>query len=569
MTFWDGTQWLPENPRTASAKNVRFTRVTAWLATAAMVLVPVLVATQADSAHAGSARFVVSPSTVTIGTRFTAKGTGFVAGSSYALVLDTGKVLATVKANRRGAFSAKAKVPAAAPGQHRIDAVLSAAGGTGPAKDPTPLGFVVATVTLTIQQDAPEPTPAPTPTPDPAPESTPDPTATPDPAPESTPAPTPAPTATPEPKTTSAPASAASPTATATPVSTSTSAPITTPTPAPTAKPTPSPTASPAPTPQPTPAPETGVYYVTTTGSDTGLGSGSSPWKTIGKAVATAPSGSVIRIEGGTYASFAVTRSGLTIEAAAGHLVTVAGGTTAISITAADTTIRSLRVTGASVQGIRVADTSDITLSDLTVVDNQGHGITVIRTARAQVRESRILSNSMAGIRELDGTTAGRYTNNVIADNGRDGDPYNGDGIVLQGVGALVVGNTIVRNGDSDIYEHGIYASSVARDYRIESNTLRDNSASGIKASGSGRVVGNVVSGSVRGIVFADSGGSVVVTRNTVDATLYSILVTSNCDLARYVSEDNVFALERFGYLGQALTLTGWRAQTGLDLTSR
>jgi hypothetical protein len=100
----------------------------------------------------------------------------------------------------------------------------------------------------------------------------------------------------------------------------------------------------------------------------------------------------------------------------------------------------------------------------------------------------------MAGIHELDGTIAGRYTNNVIADNGHDGDPCNGDGIVLQGPG-IVVGNTIVPNGDSDIDEHGIYASSVAVDYRIETNTLRDNAASGIKASGCGRVTGNVVSG--------------------------------------------------------------------------
>ena len=277
----------------------------------------------------------------------------------------------------------------------------------------------------------------------------------------------------------------------------------------------------------------------------------------------------MIRVDGGTYAGFSVTRSGLTIEATSGELVTVSGGTTAISITAANTTVRGLRVTGASVQGIRVADTSDVKLSDLTVEANGGHGITIIRTARPEVRDSRIRSNSMAGIRELDGTIAGRYTNNVIADNGHDGDPYNGDGIVLQGSGGFVVGNTIVRNGDSDIYEHGIYASSVAVDYRIESNTLRDNSASGIKASGTGRVTGNVVSGSVRGVVFADAGGSVVVTGNTLDATLYAILVTSNCDLSRYTSDDNDIILERFGYIGQALTLPGWRAQTGLDMTSQ
>ena len=555
MTFWDGTRWTPENPHPAPIQNPRFARVTAWLATAAMILVPVLVAIPNHSVQAGSAQLVVSPTTVTVGARFTAKGTGFAAGSSYALILDTGsKVLATVKANGRGAFSVRAKAPNVDAGQHRVDAVLTTAGGAGANKDATAIGSVVASVTLTIEADAPAPTPAPTATP----------------MPTATPAPTPAPTATPRP--TATPAPTASPTPAATPAPTTAPTPTATASPAPTPTPTSAPTVAPTPTataaPTPTPVPEAGVLHVATTGSDSGSGSAASPWKTIGKAVSTAPSGSVIRVDGGSYASFSVTRSGLTIEATNGELVTVSGGTTTITITAADTTIRGLRVTGASVQGIRVADTSDVTLSNVTVEANQGHGITIIRTARPAVRDSRIRSNSMAGIRELDGTIAGRYTNNVIADNGHDGEPYNGDGIVLQGSGGFVVGNTIVRNGDSDIYEHGIYASSVAVDYRIESNTIRDNAASGIKASGTGRVTGNIVSGSVRGVVFADTGGAVIVTGNSLDATLYAILVTSNCDLSRYTSDANDIITERFGYIGQALTLPGWRAQTGLDLTS-
>ncbi len=472
MTFWDGTRWSADDPHSARNENTRFTRITAWLATAAMVLVPVLVAIPSDAARAGSAQLVVSPSTVTVGARFTARGTGFAAGSSYAVTLDTGKVLATVKANGRGTFSAKAKVPAVAPGQHRVDAVLKAAGGTGAAKDATPVGSVVTTTTLIIEADVAESTPAPTPTPRP----TPDPT----------PAPTAAPTATPRPTATPKPTPTPSPTPTAPPAPTRTPAPTPTATPAPTSDPTSHPTASPTPivTPTPTPATETGIFHVATTGNDASAGTATSPWRTLAKAVATAPGGSLIRVDGGTYAGFAITRPGLTIEAASGELVTISGGTTAISITAADTAIRGLRVTGASVQGIRVADTSDVTLSDLTVEANQGHGITVIRTARPDVRDSRIRSNSMAGIRELDGTTLGRYTNNVITDNGHDGDPYNGDGIVLQGVGGLVVGNTILRNGDSDTFEHGIYASSVAVDYRIQFNTLRDNGASGSRHPG-------------------------------------------------------------------------------------
>ena len=563
MTFWDGTRWSPETPDPTPPQKARFARITAWLATAAMVVVPVLAAIPSDMAQAGSAQLVVSPSNVAVGSRFTAKGSGFTPGSSYALTLTAGsKVIVTVKASGKGTFSARAKAPAVDPGQYRLDAILQTAGGAGANKDATAIGAVVASVTLTIVADAPDPTPAPTATP----RSTA--TATPTPAPTAAPTPTPRPTPSPAPT--------AAPTAAVTPAPTSNPSPTPTVSPAPTPRPTSAPTATPTPTespspttaPTPTPRPETGVFHVATTGSDGGSGSAASPWKTIGKAVGTAPAGSVIRVDGGSYAGFSVTRPGLTIEATSGELVTVSGGTTAITITAADTTLRGVRVTGASVQGIRVADTADVTLTDLTVEGNQGHGITIIRTVSPTVQDSRIRSNAMAGIRELDGTISGRYANNVIADNGHDGEPYNGDGIVLQGSGALVLGNTIVRNGDSDIYEHGIYASSVAVGYRIESNTLRDNSASGIKASGSGSVTGNVVSGSVRGVVFADAGGPVVVTGNTLDATLYAILVTSNCDLSRYTSDANDIITERFGYIGQALTLPGWRAQTGLDLTS-
>ena len=285
--------------------------------------------------------------------------------------------------------------------------------------------------------------------------------------------------------------------------------------------------------------------------------------------MATAPGGSTIRIFGGTYDPFTVRRAYLTIRPVSGDTVTVSGGTTAITIYASDTVVRDLRVTNASGQGLWVDSVSDVLLSGLTVEDNLGHGIQIIRSARVEVSDSKIRSNLHSGLRELDGTSAGRYLRNVITDNGHDGAAYNGDGVLLQGSGGLVRGNTILRNGDSTIYEHGIYAASVATSYRIEDNIIRDNGASGIKASGSGTVTGNTISGSPRGIVFADDGGTVHVTGNSVGATQYAILVTSNCNLTRYVSDYNTFVLKRFGYLGQALDLAGWRSQTGLDLHSQ
>ena len=250
--------------------------------------------------------------------------------------------------------------------------------------------------------------------------------------------------------------------------------------------------------------------------------------------------------------------------AASGVQPAVEGGSTGISIKAADVTVRGLRVTGATNQGVWVDSASDVVLEGLRVDRNLGHGIQIIRSSGVRVTDSDVSSNDMSGLRELDGTTGGVYANNTITDNGHDGQPYNGDGVLLQGSGAVVTGNTILGNGDHTTYEHGIYAATVASGYQIRGNTIRDNAASGIKASGEGLVRDNTVSGSVRGIVFADDGGTVTVTYNSISATTYAILVTSNCNLDRYASDYNAFGLKTFGYNGP-LSFPLWKSTTGLD----
>ena len=90
---------------------------------------------------------------------------------------------------------------------------------------------------------------------------------------------------------------------------------------------------------------------------------------------------------------------------------------------------------------------------------------------------------------------------------------------------------------------------------------------SGIKASGQGTVTANTISGSVRGIVFADDGGIVTVSGNTISASTYAILVTSNCVLSRYRSDNNLFGTKVFGLNGP-VDLATWRLLTGLDLHS-
>lgn len=479
--------------------------VAAGLLAVVTTMVPATVA-------ASSARIVASPSSITAGKTISIAGSGFGKNQSGYISLD-GATGPAFRVDAKGTFSLGMTVPSTeTTGSHSLAAHVT---GTSSVKSTT--DTTAASITITVlSAPAGTPTPAPTATPTPAPTAT----------------PTPAPTATP--------------------------------TPAPTATPTPAPTATPTVTPTAVPG---SVFYVSLAGSDTNAGSLSAPWRTLGHAAGFAPANSTVEVASGTYAPFSIGRSDLVIEPMAGATVTVSGGSSAIAVTGSGITIRGLRVTGATSQGIWVDSSSDVLLDDLTVDHNLGAGAQIIRSSNVTVQNSSFTSNLLAGLRELDGTTGGTYVGNTIADNGHDGEPYNGDGLLLKGSGGYVADNLILRNGDDPTYEHGIYVATTATNYLITGNTLDGNAASGIKASGQGTVTNNSISGSVRGIVFADDGGSVVVQRNTVSATLYSILVTSNCVLSRYSSDYNTFVVKAFGLNGP-IDFASWRNQTGLDLHS-
>jgi parallel beta-helix repeat protein len=225
---------------------------------------------------------------------------------------------------------------------------------------------------------------------------------------------------------------------------------------------------------------------------------------------------------------------------------------------------------------------TNILYSTMTISNPSGHGVSIIRSSNITLQNLLVQNCLLSGIREY-GNSNNNIINCTLIGNGKDGAEYNGDGLLIQGLRTLVSGLTITNNGDDPTFEHGIYAASVARDYLIENCVLKDNAASGIKASGGGTVWGNTITGSPRGIVFADDvDAQISVLNNKISAVIppavalkyptwkpHVILVTANCRLARYTSDYNIFASgSRFGYLGQSLDLAGWQQQTGLDLHS-
>jgi hypothetical protein len=147
----------------------------------------------------------------------------------------------------------------------------------------------------------------------------------------------------------------------------------------------------------------------------------------------------------------------------------------------------------------------------------------------------------MAGISELAGSIGNVYETNAITENGKDGRPYNGDGIQLNGTGAIVRNSTISDNGDPGHFEHGIYAGRTSSAYLIESNKIEGNAASDIKAAGSGGTVRyNRLADSQLGLVFSDNGESVSAYYNVIAGRFqHAVFFTSGATAAQAKLWDN------------------------------
>lgn len=250
----------------------------------------------------------------------------------------------------------------------------------------------------------------------------------------------------------------------------------------------------------------------------------STPWCSLTAAAVAARAGDTVRIRPGAYlGAVQPAASGLANEPIryladnGGVTLDAAGATVGLKISGVSAlAFDGIAITGAASQGIYMNSASAVTLSHLVVGGNGGHGIQ-LRASAVTVSDSTISGNGIAGISELQGSSSNVYRGNLITGNGKDGNPYSGDGIQLNGAGATVSGNTITDNGDPGPYEHGIYASSVSSGYLIESNTLGGNAASGIKAAGAnGTIRYNRLSDGRFGIVFSDNSAPVTAYYNLI-----------------------------------------------------
>lgn len=519
MAFWDGSRWTNDRPassRHVSSPSTRRSRRRDWLATIPLVLLAPSLMSPLLQVGANSVSLIVDGVAVADG-QIVVTGRSFPRRTWIELKWDdSADGMPTVRTTSDGQLSTTITIPAGtASGDHNLSAIIG------------PTAETVATVTVSVVSASVPP----------ADYRTAGATST---SALSVPQRSVSPTTSTAPR---APATAsrtpiAAPTPIATPQAMPTTAPKLIPTP-----PQPIATHTPAPMPRQITTPvATNIFYVAVGGSDMASGLPGSPWATLQKAADAAPSGAMIVVTAGDYAAFQLTRSGLHFSGSG-----------------------AARIVGR----VAIDGVSSARITNITVTNPTGHGIEIWRSSGVEISESRIVDNLMSGIREYESVSGSRLLRNVVSGNGRDGVSMNGDGILVKGINTLIEGNTIERNGDHELHEHGIYIATTASGVVVRGNSLRDNTASGIKIGGAGQVLGNIISGSRAGIVYADAGGAVSVTGNDVDATGYSLLETSTAVLARFASDYNAFRRDAFLKQGAGtLTLVGWQIATGLDLNS-
>lgn len=184
------------------------------------------------------------------------------------------------------------------------------------------------------------------------------------------------------------------------------------------------------------------TYYVATNGNDSANGNSSTPWRTIQKAINTVPTGATIRVRGGTYEPFSVTKSGVTIMPDTSSGVVIQG--------------RS------GVRDIILVQSSNVTISGLTVqgcVPNPTPG--------------SFEDNGSTGIRINDGTTGVVVRNSII----RDSHGTNNYGLPFGCMAILVHNANSATIDNNEMYHngYGVFVLGGGQNLAITNNRIHDN----------------------------------------------------------------------------------------------
>ena len=267
--------------------------------------------------------------------------------------------------------------------------------------------------------------------------------------------------------------------------------------------------------------------------SDSGQGTQTVPYCTIGAAAAVASAGQTVMVRAGTYpekvtvAHSGTAASPIVYTAASGATVTVTGGADGFVLSGRSyVTVNGFRITATTGYGITVSGSSHITISGNTVT-GAGHpvsgqtagGIKLSNTTASTVSGNTTNNNSSHGIYLAAGSSG-----NVVSGNQASG---NAEGYRRNANGIDVIGpsNTVIRNVVHDNEDSGLQFYPGGNDNLATLNVSYNNGDHGIddlNVTG-GRLIGNTVyHNCTSGINVEGTSGSYTVEDNiAVDNAVY------------------------------------------------
>ena len=249
--------------------------------------------------------------------------------------------------------------------------------------------------------------------------------------------------------------------------------------------------------------------------SNTGPGTESQPYCTIGAAAAVAGAGQTVVVAAGTYPeNVKPAKSGepgapVTFAAAQGANVTISGQTNGFAISSKSwITVRGFDVTGTTGVGILVSKSANITL-DGNHVSYSGQplsgkiakGIKLDGTNSSVISDNTLDHNTDSGIYLTGGSTGNEIRGNLAFSNAR-GYERAAPGIDVRSSGNTIHGNVTRNNEDSGIqiyqggnnnliynnvsYDNGDHGIDVLNStgQRIVANTVYNNVTAGINVEG-------------------------------------------------------------------------------------
>ena len=203
-----------------------------------------------------------------------------------------------------------------------------------------------------------------------------------------------------------------------------------------------------------------GTFEVRADGDDGAAGDASAPWRTLGRALASVPPGSTIRLGEGTFDAATVGTPLLRIVGV-GEASVITGG---LVVRADGVEISGVTITGQATPyggGIAVEDARDVVIRD-SVIRGNPFGIYLIDAPGASVTGNRITDNGY-GL-EVHGASAGTVVRgNEIVDNDRAIEVYAASDI-------LVSGNRL--SGSNDMIETGTEDGVPCRNLVVTGNTM-------------------------------------------------------------------------------------------------